>query len=457
VSGKRANYIKALISSLAGLDKADFGLSSTRDAYDFCAVSAHKLRKPLTQAHNVSHWRDALRSLVSLGPEALPYLLQALDDKRPCKLTIQHESTFGWMWFGGELRGNPVNPTEASLFSPRPDLNNARGGSITSYTVKVGDVCFVAIGQIVGRGYQAVRYQASACIVVNSPTRDAALRDAVRTTWASKQPAQKLFYSLLADYTTAGIFDGKSLDSWSWASDLQCQAALRLLYYFPKEALPLVLERLHHLRTAKAKNLDDYIRRCVADGVRSEDFIRSISWCKAPAIRARLMQIFRRSNDLDIMLAALAGVDDNRLIHDRLDTLFRSLPATEDTPVGEGFRLLRAFGSRPPSIAKTFYENYLRGASPQRCQTVCLLLREVRPVWSNKILIPLLSDKRCLDDQTNPADPGGEELDAAIRVCDMAAAVLVEQRPVLRFVITGGHKDRDKQIAAICEAILPKK
>ena len=46
-------------------------------------------------------------------------------------------------------------------------------------------MCFVAVGQIVGRGYAAVRYQPTACIVINSPTHDAKLRSDVRAAWVS--------------------------------------------------------------------------------------------------------------------------------------------------------------------------------------------------------------------------------------------------------------------------------
>jgi len=37
------------------------------------------------------------------------------------------------------------------------------------YTVKVGDVCYAIIGQIVNRSLMAVRYQPSAGLVINSP------------------------------------------------------------------------------------------------------------------------------------------------------------------------------------------------------------------------------------------------------------------------------------------------
>jgi hypothetical protein len=49
--------------------------------------------------------------------------------------------------------------------------------------VKVGDVCYVLIGQIVNRRLLAVRYQPSARLVVNSPIETPVLVERVRNDW----------------------------------------------------------------------------------------------------------------------------------------------------------------------------------------------------------------------------------------------------------------------------------
>src|SRR5581483_10071577 len=157
-----------------------------------------------------------------------------------------------------------------------------------AYTAKVGDVCFVAIGQIVGRRYQAVRYQPTACIVLNCPTQNPKLCADVRAIWRSKDPRSKLFNSLRTDYATEGIFNGKSLDGWDLGNQFQCRAALRLLYYFGKEATPLLVDRLSKLDLRKDRDLDMYMRQCVANGVRADEFIKAVAWSKEPAIVAAL-------------------------------------------------------------------------------------------------------------------------------------------------------------------------
>src|SRR5262249_9134859 len=149
------------------------------------------------------------------------------------------------------------------------------------YPLKVGDVCFVAIGQIVGRPYRAVRYQPTAIININSPVESKELRERVRALWSSNDPVQKVLDSLLLDYMTEGIPDGESLHGWSEATEFQTQAAMRLLYYFPKETAPLIAARL---RSFDVQNVGDseWMKRDTKNGVSTTKFIEAVSWCTAP-------------------------------------------------------------------------------------------------------------------------------------------------------------------------------
>src|SRR5262249_50307293 len=149
------------------------------------------------------------RSLVEIGPDALPFLLEALEDKTPTKLKVTHNFGIGGMWFSAELDRNPLSPVEkralSKVLTKADDEDDEDDTRPHSYTVKVGDVCFVAIGQIVGRHYLAVRYQPTAIIVINSPVQTKELRERVRAIWSSKDPARTLLDSLLLDYATQGI------------------------------------------------------------------------------------------------------------------------------------------------------------------------------------------------------------------------------------------------------------
>jgi hypothetical protein len=453
VGEAQAKRIKSLIASLAMLDSPDFGLSTTLsgDAFSPVAGQTHTSLLLLTD-HQVKP-SEAVKALVSLGPDALPFLLDALNDKTPTKITVRHEGFVGAMWYGDELRLSPVNPAEETTFKARAAGREDQRGKderLKSYTVKVGDVCFVAVGQIVGRGYEAVRYKPTACIVINSPTHDAKLCADVRALWTSKDPARKLFDALLADYATEGIFNGESLDGWDIGSNLQCRAALRLLYYFPKETAPLIAARLDNLDVTRGKGANGYMRRDVANGVRAKDFIDAVAWCQEPAIKSSLAALFKRAEDVAFVLAALPAISDAELIRGRLEPLVNNLPPEEDGPDGDGYRLLVALGERTPSTAKPVFQRYLRDASPQRCHTVCLALAEAKPPWDSELLGPLLADKRPMD---WTYEPGKGRSRLPLRVCDAAASTLSKNHPELKFTLAGGHADLDKQIAVIQERL----
>jgi hypothetical protein len=181
-------------------------------------------------------------------------------------------------------------------------------------------VCLVAVGQIVGRPYRAVCSRPTAGIVVNSPTHDKELRARVRALWASKDPAQKLLDSLLTDYTTEAVYKEGKLEKLTVASGLQCGAALRLLSYFPKEAAPVIAARLRSFdvrdpagpgfqddRKGWLGQLDRWREREAANGVRTDDFLKAVSWSKEAAIQEALADIGRRSDDRKIQEALPGG------------------------------------------------------------------------------------------------------------------------------------------------------
>jgi hypothetical protein len=444
-----------LIDSLAALDKPDFGLSSTLSGDTFAPVPGQgRAATFLLTDHGVQP-SAALKALVALGPDALPFLLDALDDPRPTKLTVEHADIIGIMWHAAELPFNPVNPAEEAVHKAGV-LKSQKEEHVKSYTVKIGDVCFVAIGQIVGREYQAVRYQPTACIVLNCPTHDPQLRAQVRAIWKAQDPKGKLFDSLRADYATEGVFNGKSLDGWSTGSHLQCSAALRLLYYFQKETSSLLAGRLDKLDVGKDRQLDGYMGRQVANGVRADEFIKAVAWTKDSAVRAALARVFKRAEDVDALLAALPAIEDKEVIRGRLEPLVAALPAEERGPYGHGYHLLLALGQRTPETAKAVLGRYLRDASAQRCHTVCLVLREVKVGWDADVLGPLLTDTRTWG-WTYAVVPDKNEPRRPIRVCDEAAVTLSLTRRDLHFTQAGEHAELDAQIAAIRERLLETK
>jgi hypothetical protein len=456
--------IKACIARLADINGPDFGLSATMSGQAFLPLPDQRQSHVMIITDHRLKSSAALKTLVEMGPDALPFLLDALGDKTPTKFKLEHRSASGDMRLGHELWGNPANDAEMKALGPPMDREEARKKEkhIDSYTVKVGDACLVAIGQIVGRGYQAVRYQPTACVVINSPTEDEKLREQVRKVWTGDDPARKLLNALLLDYATEGVFQGPSLDSWGLGSELQIQAAMRLLYYYPKETTSLVAERLRKLDVSKTSNhgngspatekeLDAYIRREVANGVRTDEFVKAVSWCSEKKVREAIRDIFAKTDDIDVLLASLRGIDgsDSKLINERLQKFLDTVPKEEGGPYGDGYNLLVAFAEHFGKDAAPSFDRYLRDASAQRCHSATQALQDVKGEWFIPLLVRLLDDKRPVKGYTYAVQSKDQDKRLPIRVCDAAAETLHQHRPELQFALEGEYKDLDEQINAI--------
>lgn len=174
-----------------------------------------------------------MSELVRLGPLALPELVKHLDDSRPTKLKVGNDDS------GGSSRQVGVDFFMFSYFSdeydprlpgyirgPRPMEKDFQG----RYTVKVGDVCYVLIGQIVNRRFLAVRYQPSAGLVVNSPIEAPVLAEKVRSDWAGAD-AETLKASLLSDIR--GTRRPKGMSQAAYTDRFTNPALERLRFYFP--------------------------------------------------------------------------------------------------------------------------------------------------------------------------------------------------------------------------------
>ena len=118
-----------------------------------------------------------MRELVRRGLAGLPLLIDHLTDSRPTKLTVG--DGFTGKWFADEYDAR--NSASTKL----PNVNTGRRIDFENYTLRVGDLCYVAVGQIVNRELNAVRYQPSQCLVVNSPVEFPALAAAVKSDWAN--------------------------------------------------------------------------------------------------------------------------------------------------------------------------------------------------------------------------------------------------------------------------------
>ena len=451
VSKEEEARILKLIRNLANIGSPDFGLSPTMSGDAFAPVPTARQAGAMLLTDHHLNTSDDFVELVRLGPKALPILLKALDDQTPTKLVMKHDDGFGGMWFANELRGNPGNDAEQKVLAtvPRQEFGSPRD-AISSYTVKIGDVCFVIVGQIVGRSYQAVRYQPTACIVINSPSHDAKLAQQVRTIWSSPEPAQHLLDSLLLDFASIGVFNGKSLDGWDVGSELQIGAAMRLIYYFPRQTTNLVATRLQGLDVGKFN-----IATEVANGVRAREFIKAVAWSKETSIQAELQRICDVTTNPDILRfagMAMEGANANDF-RKRLEESISKLPETEQGPYGDGYNLLVSLGRQFGTEARPVFEHYMQNASLQRRRSMCKVLANVRGDWAVDLLGPLLEDSRLADGWDYSVIPGQNEPRLPIRICDEAAETISQNFPKLRFKMAGQHSDLDRQIQKMRDQI----
>lgn len=193
---------------------------------------------------------ETLKKIVERGADAVPLLLKHIGDDR--KLKMEPLSAMEWMEFSDEYdfnrrtREEPAEGVNRGLFDD--DENQNEGDEVEGenaaeradqHALTVGDLCFVALGQIVNRGYSATRYQPSGGLVVNSPTHSKALRKAIIADW-SGLTREKHKNLLIEDFLHPD------------SEDRRIGAYFRLALYYPETVEPLVLEEL------KKPTFDDF-------------------------------------------------------------------------------------------------------------------------------------------------------------------------------------------------------
>jgi hypothetical protein len=417
-----AEDIRKLIARLAEMEHAVIGLSPSLSGRDFAPLAGRERVNVLQLTDADVGPFEPFRRLVELGPHALPPLLGALDDQRPTKITINASNGLAFL------------------------------GNRKSYTVKIGDVCYVALGQIVGRPHEAVSYFPSGGICLGGPMQYPKVAKELRATWSGENPVQRLRKALLADYRTKPVFNGKDLEGWDEGSDLVYEAALRLLYYFPADSVPLIAERLKRLDASETgDDADKFIRREVANGVNTGEFIRASMWSREPAIRDALFDIFRRTTDPHLLLTVLPAIDETQavLIPPRLERFIDRLPESESSAEATGHHLLLALAKRAGKGARPVFERYLQKASLQRRWTMCLVLAEINGDWAIDFLAPMLTDKRTGLAGTYDVIPGQGDRRNDIRLCDTAAETISAHNPEMSFKLAGEYEELDRQIAVM--------
>ena len=170
---------ESLIEQLPSISQIGYGYSAMFSGTQFLPDTNSDQVGTLVLGSQAPANSLVLEKIVKRGILAVPALLKHLDDKRETK--IAPVSGMMWIQFANEYDFNHrlrkkspagVNKDEQDMFGTDYP---------SSHTITVGDLCFVALGQIVNRNFSATRYQPTGGLIVNSPTYSTQLCMVVRT------------------------------------------------------------------------------------------------------------------------------------------------------------------------------------------------------------------------------------------------------------------------------------
>jgi hypothetical protein len=220
-----AAEMTGLIDKLQGVTAEGLGYSSSRAGSQFLPLPGTDLSGMLLLGQAPPESSAALRKVVEKGAAIVPLLLDHLQDIRVTE--IQPLKGMEWTQYSDYLENNrrlkpPAGP------EVEKEISDAEPGG---HVLTVGDLCFVALGQILNRRYDAARYQASGGMVIHSPTFSKALRDKVRAEWKG--------------LTEAGYRQSLTQDFEKPDNEYRRTGAYyRLAFYYPDAIEPLVLKQL---------------------------------------------------------------------------------------------------------------------------------------------------------------------------------------------------------------------
>jgi hypothetical protein len=226
--------ITQLIDDLTQIDSESPGISFSVIYVGFAAEDTSASAWMNTRGVAPPEVPPQMRELIRRDPLALPELIKHREDKRLTKLEVGgYPHVFSAKIFGYEYdpRVRDPEPTPLGFF------HWTQKDFASTYTLKVGDICYALIGQIVNRHLYAVRLQPTGFLVVNSPIEVPDLIEKVESDWGSGD-AETLKASLLADIHGANRLVGFKQDAYiEWVAN---PALRRLKLYFPEDyrALP---------------------------------------------------------------------------------------------------------------------------------------------------------------------------------------------------------------------------
>lgn len=470
--GQDANS-ESLIETLVHENKQGFGYSCSFNGSLFSPFKMYELHSGASKATNAPVHSDTIEAIVRVGLPAVPSLLNHLDDSR---ITAIGKVT-GHEWINYSARYDTGPSGENGLFDDIDAFRNL------AHSVTVGDLCFVALGQIVNRNYQAIRFQPTGGVIVNSPTALDEVRSRLRREWSELT---------LESHREGLIRDFKNPDSRS----RRIGAYYRLALFYPDVLGNLVVAELSVLDIdvdRKARNeaiellgalvfdqnelIKNKVRLLYESSSKDDAFAVSCLTCLLKRDSDDLF-VLALSNinttivpsDFEVELVRLAARSKSKKIADQLLRLFQS--SQNDDLLIETYHASKATSfSKPelfakvmerlnsgipydgamlslmeivakdfPSKATELFNKFLADRDIRRIKMACRILSDNEKL-SISILKQFLSDRRMIDESA--------------RVGDFAAAAICTDQIFITFDFESSIDERDAQIDAIqkfCDA-----
>ncbi|MCE9561520.1 MAG: ankyrin repeat domain-containing protein [Planctomycetes bacterium] len=248
----------ALIDRLEQLSTQDTGYSGSVSGSSFLPLGYSSDSVVLLSPTTPGAKSDAMLTLVKLGSKAVPALLDHLGDDRRTKIVILN--SLGGFFEISQDKGEKAEDEEAKGKGETPF-----GVARKQYTLRVGDLCYVALGQIVNRNYTAVGYIPSGNVMITSVPHSKQLRADLKKQWGGLTEGKHL-ESLVKDLNAKKPEGGDN-------GSTRVGASLRLAYYFPKEYESIAVKQLktpsrgfiETLQYLESEKLDQVLRDLLAE------------------------------------------------------------------------------------------------------------------------------------------------------------------------------------------------
>lgn len=281
-----------LIGQLTDVNHQDIGYSGSVSGSSFLPLGQHETHTILF-GQGPNSESSAMRSLVKLGVKAVPALLEHLGDDRKTKIEIEHAGPFG----GFFISQDEGEQAEENIGE------GIRAGK--RYTVRVGDLCYVALGQIVNRPYTAVRYQPTAIIYATSVPHSKQLRAKLLKEWGG--------------LTAEKHRDLLAKDLQSDSENVRNGASLRMAHYYPEALEPLAIKQLSR-PTYDVFEVSDLIRKKLYPAKAAKDRKTLVAeYVKRHGEVARSGIVWKLFKDLDTQEA-----DEQGRLFPKLDPKYRA-------------------------------------------------------------------------------------------------------------------------------------